>query len=412
LPAPTNDPLAVLQEALSRQPFRLTLSSAIQAKPVVPYVCAQVETEVQKKYLPPDLRSLQYFGHGIGRSDAEALQNSQQALILTFGHSKTNVWEALRVANTVAEEVAHKTSGLLWDDETREVFSCDEWHKKRLASWEDGVPNMAKHTTIHAYKSGEFVRAITLGMKKCGLPDVVVEDSSWSMNRTMGHLINLFCQAMAEGGAITTPGEFDLDLHRIQNRSVREPQLETLKTNGTGIARLTLKKGKWEEGDPQNRLVEIQFDRYAGKDIHARQEALLTSLFGAEDSVTPVRHTEALLAASRKARTHLPRLREAFSAGLQPGEFIQVKAPFRTPDGGQEWMWVEITLWKGGHIQGLLKNEPFNIPSLHGGQIVEVKEGDIFDYIRRFPDGTEEGNDTGRIIEKMKQTEERVQPDG
>jgi len=30
-------------------------------------------------------------------------------------------------------------------------------------------------------------------------------------------------------------------------------------------------------------------------------------------------------------------------------------------------------------------------------------QDDVFDYIRRYPDGKEEGNETGVIIEKMRQ---------
>jgi uncharacterized protein YegJ (DUF2314 family) len=66
-------------------------------------------------------------------------------------------------------------------------------------------------------------------------------------------------------------------------------------------------------------------------------------------------------------------------------------------------MWVEITGWNGDNIKGPLKNEPFNIQSLHRGQIVEVKQDDVFDFIRQFSDGRQEGNETGAVIEKMRQ---------
>ena len=99
----------------------------------------------------------------------------------------------------------------------------------------------------------------------------------------------------------------------------------------------------------------------------------------------------------------MPGLQRDFNAGLQPGELIEVKAPFKTPDGGNEWMWVEISSWKGNLIRGVLKNEPFNIPDLHSGQVVEIWQGDVFDYIREYPDKRREGNTTGDILEKMRQ---------
>jgi uncharacterized protein YegJ (DUF2314 family) len=240
-------------------------------------------------------------------------------------------------------------------------------------------------------------------MQKAGLPDVVADNFSWSLNRNMGHIVNLFVQAMAEGATPSRPGEFDLDIRAIKNPKVRDPQVTTLKPNATGIALLTLKKGTWEEGDPENRLIELGFERGTGPDIHAKQDQIVGAAFGWEDSITNIKHDEAIKAASRAARQKLPALREEFSKGLAPGEFIQVKAPFATPDGGNEWMWVEVTAWKGDTIKGLLKNEPFNIPDLHGGQIVEVSEARVFDYLRKHADGTVEGNETGELIEKQSQ---------
>jgi hypothetical protein len=49
-------------------------------------------------YTPPDLRSLQYFGRGLNRQQAEALQETQSALILTFAYPKDQVWDGLRSA--------------------------------------------------------------------------------------------------------------------------------------------------------------------------------------------------------------------------------------------------------------------------------------------------------------------------
>ena len=95
-------------------------------------------------------------------------------------------------------------------------------------------------------------------------------------------------------------------------------------------------------------------------------------------------------------------LRKQFAEGLEPGEYILVKAPFKTPEGGNEWMWIEVTEWSGNNIRGVLNNEPFYVPSLHSGQIVEIRQEDVFDYIRRHPDGTQEGNETGEIIKKMR----------
>jgi uncharacterized protein YegJ (DUF2314 family) len=66
-------------------------------------------------------------------------------------------------------------------------------------------------------------------------------------------------------------------------------------------------------------------------------------------------------------------------------------------------MWVEVGSWKGDDIVGLLDNEPYAIPALHAGSTVKVSERQVFDYLRYKADGTEEGNETGRAIEKTKE---------
>ena len=147
--------------------------------------------------------------------------------------------------------------------------------------------------------------------------------------------------------------------------------------------------------------VEAVAEKYAGNDSHAKLDAMLSALVGASDETRRVDHSEELLAASRKAREQLPKLRALFNAGLKPGESILVKAPFRMDDDkGDEWMWVEVTHWDGGSIRGLLMNDPAHVRSLHVGQAVDVDEAKVFDYIHKLPDGRREGNMTGAVIEK------------
>lgn len=329
------------------------------------------------------------------------MQKSDEVLILDFAHPTAQVWTALRSANELVEEIARKTGGLVWDEETREIFSSDAWHDRRLAAWSGDVPDVASETLIHSYPKGEYVRAITLGMAKLGLPDVVIEDSSWGSDDQVGSLINVFCQSMVEGRTISRAGEFRLDLRAIKNSTVRDKQLKSLKGNAAGVACLTLEHGKYEQGDPRNRLIEVAFDKYPGKDLHARQESMMSSFFGSEDSLVKVHHNEELLAASARAKAKLPELQPAFAVGLQPGEFIDLKAPFRTPDGGTEWMWVEVSSWKNDKIKGLLDNDPSYLSDLHAGQVVEVRQEDIFDYIRHYSNQRTEGKSTSDIIRKM-----------
>jgi len=64
-------------------------------------------------------------------------------------------------------------------------------------------------------------------------------------------------------------------------------------------------------------------------------------------------------------------------------------------------MWVEVVRWKGRTIRGILDNDPFEVTTLKAGAKVEVKEGSLFDYLLYKPDGTQEGNETGRLLQRQ-----------
>ena len=349
---------------------------------------------------PPSMELLKYYGRGITREQAQAMQQSQFAVVLSFSYPFADALAAIEKMNAYTRELALRTKGLIWDAETRELFSPQAWQERRLAPADHGYPDVGKHIAIHAYQTQDHVRAITLGMRKFGLPDLVVEQFSWSLNDQMGNTINFMAQALVEG-ATPALGAYDFDIAGLKNEQVRQRYQDRLLEDSKTVARLTFAVAKRDEGDPENRLVEIRFDRYAGQSVHERNQNFASEFFGSAETVSYVKHNEAVLAASARAKKKLPELRKAFNAGLEPGEQFLVKAPFATPDGGNEWMWVEVVSWKGERIEGLLGNEPVEIPDLHAGATVQVKQADIFDYVRYKADGSEEGNETGKIIARM-----------
>src|SRR5574340_340677 len=131
LPTPSKDPKAVLQAVLRKMPAPPLLVEKPPRSLAKPVMTAYLEKDVAQQYAPPDLKALQYFGRGLSREQAQALQKSRQALIMTFGHTREHVWSALKAATEVAETIARETDGLIWDEETREIFTPDEWRKRR-----------------------------------------------------------------------------------------------------------------------------------------------------------------------------------------------------------------------------------------------------------------------------------------
>lgn len=395
LPArPPQAPMAAVDELLAGEFASLRRVEDEPGGKREPEVHVRVETDVPGTYAPPDEDGLARFGHGLTPGHRATLRGAQQALVLRFAIPRAQVFAAGRRACALAAELGARTDGVVWDEETREVFAPAAWKAQRVDEWTEEVPEVSRHTVIHAYRDGEYVRAITLGLRKFGLPDLVVQESPWSSNRQVGTLLNLTAQRLAEGGTVRAGGDLRLRLADIRSTPVRAG----VTADGTGEALVVLRNAPLEEGDPQNRLWAVSFDRDPGIDVHSRMEHALSTFFGATDDIRHVTHDDAILAASARARDRLPALHDAFAKGLEPGEILMVKAGFAKPDGGQEWMWVEVTSWKGSSINGLLQNDPFEVPDLHAGQKVSVAQREVFDYLLKRGDGTVEGNETGALI--------------
>jgi hypothetical protein len=131
--------------------FNLVASTSIPAK--TPSLSIKVINNAQTEYSPPNEQSLQYFGRGVSIEDGKKLQKSNEAIILNFSYPMDYVLSGMQEALAFTRKLAQVCNGLIWDESTREIFSPDAWHKKRIASWGKDGPNIADHTVIHAYKN-------------------------------------------------------------------------------------------------------------------------------------------------------------------------------------------------------------------------------------------------------------------
>lgn len=394
------DPLPRLKALSAATAGAPRLVDKMPDAPSEPLLAARFDRTAQSEYAPPEPGMLQRFGYGLSQADAVAIGTSRSALILAFEHPTSRALPALRTASVLVERLARETHGFLWDEGTREILSPDAWHERRVLAWTGDAPQVALQTVVHAYDNDGALRAISLGMGKFGLPDIVLQRFSGTLVTPMGFLFDMTMQAMVEGAQPTQAGQLDVDLRRIHNEKAHA-LIESRLKPGAPPARLGVMVGRAEEGDPSNRLMEITPARYPGADPAQRLAALSHSLFDAQDDLRKVKHTDELLAASEAARARLPALRAAFARGLRPGETIEVKAPFETDAGGREWMWVQVEKWNGDVVEGMLANEPDLIAKLHSGQHVVVSQADLFDFIHRFPDGRVEGDETDAIIERL-----------
>jgi len=405
-PKPTAAPRETAKELLKEMLPGIPLVETGDSEAKPPFVGYEEEKAPLENFPVPDADYFKHCGRGLTAEDIKAIQATTVATRLVFLNPKENVWKHSRPFTELVHRYAEQTGAFIWDSATRECFSRDAWKKKRLSEWTaDTIPDISSQTTIHLYRADEesgYLRAITLGMEKFALPDMIVERLAASDNRPAGNLINLVCQLVAENPVIKDPAKQVFSIDSLRSASQRKEIKSDLLEGAKGTATLSLLTGKASEGDPDNSLIEISFANGAGKDEDERRQSILSALWGTKDSITGVKHSEEIEAASKKARIQLATLRPAFLKGLPPGERLMVKAPFPRDDEGNEWMWVEVLKWPGEKkLEGLLQNDPFYIKKLKAGARVTVNYDDLFDYIHYKADGSADGNETGPLIEKQ-----------
>jgi uncharacterized protein YegJ (DUF2314 family) len=394
----------LVQRFFPGMPFHTNPSPQPNARP--PYVAFEGETSPFKNFPVPGPAYFKYAGRGLSPEDIAAVQRARQAQRLILVAARDDVWKLGRQFTELALAYAELQQAFIWDSATREVFTREAWREARLESWPEAeLPDIRKQITIHLYRANDaepYLRAITLGMEKFALPDVVIERVLGGDNRSAGNLLNVFCQTLAENPVVANGAEHQLRLAALQTARLKTEYEELLFAKAEKVAALELLLGKRQEGDPDNGLIEISFRHGRGKTEDERRESVLSKFWGAADSIKAVKHTEEVREASKRAKEKLAQRRAPFLAGLKPGERLMIKGPFARDDRGNEWMWVEVTKWTNAkRLEGILQNDPIYIRKLKAGAKVTVAAEDVFDYIFYHADGREEGNETGALLEKQ-----------
>jgi uncharacterized protein YegJ (DUF2314 family) len=332
--------------------------------------------------------------------ETKALQESDRAIQIVFYGTHDQIFEKQRKLSQLVYEITDQKKVIIVDLSTFDYFNGSLWKQYRVDPFNEEPLNIASQVMIHVYREREFCRAVTLGMNKFCLPEISVRNFPCSNQNPFGNLVNATVQTLYENPSVNADSTLTVDIGAIRNNAVRELLLSSCMDNASRVVDVKLRSVAREEGDnyaPQL-LIAFQNAEYSSPQEEANE--VIKNLFGAEDSLIYTSHDEELLKASERAKQRLPQLKKQFNNGLPPGYSIMVKVPFKTDDGGNEWMWVEVTKWKETEMDGILQNDPYEIKNLKAGAIVQFKESDIFDYLLHKPDGSFEGNETGEILER------------
>jgi uncharacterized protein YegJ (DUF2314 family) len=323
-------------------------------------------------------------------------------IAVTFYFNSDSSNQKLQSIQKLLASIARDHQATIWDHVTRQMYSVTVWEKIRTQNWSNNIPYVFPQVAVHPYRKGKDYRVITLGMTKFGYPDVVIEKFSWAEKQYVGMFVSLVAQALTEEVAEIKNNQLVIPVNKLKNPEFAKIVLNHVKNPKTQVIKIAIGTGVPQKGDPNNAILELRFDNQPGSDLYSRQKHYFAKIFKTQKRADFVRQGNAAIQqASRKAREKLPALKIEFNKGIKPG-FLQVKAPFKTDKGGVEFMWVDVQRWKGSKLTGRLISSPFNIAKLKTGDTVTVDQKDVFDYIRGYPDGKTEGNETGKLIKKYR----------
>lgn len=400
-PKPSANPEAELERLLTDRSRRMHLAGAVAAAEAI--VTVGSKWSPLADYAPPSAESLRYMGVGVPAAAAADLAKADRVFILGFSTPAYGVLVANRSACALMADLATATGGMIWDEETRQLYSVERWRKDRVESWQGSLPDMTSHVTMHAYANPELVRIITLGMRKFGLPDLVVAEIPSRQTRPVGNLINAVMQRLVEGQQVAD-NTLRLALSEIRHEAGRTRALTNPGKDAKGIVQVSVQVAPAEKGDPSNTLWRLDFPESKLGSVTERALWGANELFGSTDQIIGARSEDAEMAAARiRARAAFFAQEARFRAGLQSMEHLLVKGPFRQDDE-TEFMWVEIVKWGPKEVEGLLTSDPRYVKRLHPGSRVTVRLDDIFDYILYKPDGTQEGNESGKVLERLQKS--------
>lgn len=291
---------------------------------------------------------------------------------------------------------AQATGGVLWDEQAQEYLALSAWKERRVDSWEKGVPQGPLNYTVFVDTVDKGVELQTAGLRHFGLPELELTAISRSSRDAAVAVINAVGQTLLERPTLAEPGRVTVDLNKLKHGEERAVLQARALANAQQRVEIELVPG----GTGKVPTLAVVFPGEGSPT--ERVERGIASLFGSNDAVEKIEHDAALTRLSgEQMEIYKKTIKRRFRKGLGYGEVLLVKAPFKTSAGGNEWMWVEVTaLGAGGKVEGLLANDPDDVPELTSGSEVVVQETELFDWMVKEADGGTTGNETGKVMLK------------
>jgi hypothetical protein len=105
--------------------------------------------------------------------------------------------------------------------------------------------------------------------------------------------------------------------------------------------------------------------------------------------------------AVRQARAAWPQARRRYLAGLPRGQIFFVTTLLADGRGSREQVFVRVDAIAGDTVRGRIWSDIAVVRGYAKGQAVTVRDANVLDWLIAHPDGSEEGNFVGKLIDRM-----------
>ncbi len=103
--------------------------------------------------------------------------------------------------------------------------------------------------------------------------------------------------------------------------------------------------------------------------------------------------------AVKQGRATLPQAKRRYLQGLPAGQAFFVTTRLTDPDGTYEQVFIKVQRWQEKQVTGLIASEIGTVKSFQQNQPITFPESAVLDWTISHPDGTEEGNYIGKLLD-------------
>ncbi|WP_072053026.1 DUF2314 domain-containing protein [Hymenobacter terrenus] len=122
-------------------------------------------------------------------------------------------------------------------------------------------------------------------------------------------------------------------------------------------------------------------------------------IFSSESNTSLTELDRHIAPAVRKARTTLGQAKRRFLTGLPTGQALYLTTRIKDPNGLVEQMFVRVAHWRGKQIEGTIANQLDVVKTYQQNQTITFPESAMLDWTISRPDGSEEGNYVGKLLD-------------